>query len=122
AQAHDSLLHVANAQAGGTLASLSELIPRALNTAQHASHQTLTGLDTGFSDLNGLTRGWQPTDLIVLASRQAMDRSALALQSAVAAARHRGQPVLICSLEMSQTQLVMRMLCAEGRVNAYELR
>src|SRR5215813_13710034 len=122
AQAHEGLLHVANAQASGTLATLSDLIPQALHTAQHASHEALTGVDTGFSDLNGLTRGWQPTDLIVLAARPGFGKTALALQFAVAAARHRGQPVLIVSLEMSQAQLVMRMLCAEGRVNAYDLR
>src|SRR5262249_52951338 len=98
------------------------LIPQAIHSAQHASHEALTGIDTGFSDLNGLTRGWQPTDLIVLAARPGFGKTALALQFAVAAARHRGDPVLIFSLEMSQAQLVMRMLCAEGRVNAYDLR
>jgi len=74
----------------------------------------LTGVDTGYSILNHLTSGWQPTDLIVLAARPSVGKTALALNFLRNAAR--SVPVGMFSLEMGKNQLMRRLLCAESRV------
>jgi replicative DNA helicase len=81
----------------------------------------LTGLTTGFRELDRMLTGWQPTDLVVLAARPAMGKTALALNCAAAAARA-GVGVGVFSMEMSKGQLVRRMLCADGRINAGHVR
>ncbi len=78
------------------------------------SKEGLTGVDTGFEQLNRLTAGWQPSDLIILAGRPSMGKTAFALDLAKNAAA-KGCPVGVFSLEMSSVQLVMRMLYNEGR-------
>lgn len=80
----------------------------------------LTGIDTGFEQLNRLTAGWQPSDLIILAGRPSMGKTAFALDLAKNAAS-KGVPVGVFSLEMSSIQLVMRMLYNEGRFDGSTL-
>ncbi len=80
----------------------------------------LTGVDTGFDRLNHLTAGWQPSDLIILAGRPSMGKTAFALDLCKNAAA-KGVPVAIFSLEMSSVQLVMRMLYNEGRFDGSSL-
>ncbi|MHB9030037.1 MAG: replicative DNA helicase [Candidatus Latescibacterota bacterium] len=80
----------------------------------------LTGVDTGFEQLNHLTAGWQPSDLIILAGRPSMGKTAFALDLAKNAAA-KGFPVAVFSLEMSTVQLVMRMLYNEGRFDGSSL-
>ena len=80
----------------------------------------LTGVDTGFGQLNRLTSGWQPSDLIILAGRPSMGKTAFSLDLAKNAAA-RGLPVAVFSLEMSSIQLVMRMLFNEGRFDGSSL-
>lgn len=75
---------------------------------------SMTGVDTGFGQLNRLTMGWQKSDLIILAGRPSMGKTAFALDLAKNAAKQ-NVPVGIFSLEMSSTQLVMRMLFNEAR-------
>ena len=123
AQAHQGLLQLSNTQSGGTLSSLEELVQQAIHDAQHADTRDITGLNTGLSELNDKTSGGQPSDLIILAARPGMGKTALAMPFAVAAARMpQSAPVLVFSLEMSQQQLVTRLLCAEARINAQSLR
>lgn len=74
--------------------------------------QDVTGVDTGNQQLNSLTGGWQPSDLIILAARPAMGKTALALKKAVKAARS-GKPVAIFSLEMAKDQLIQRIISFE---------
>ncbi|MCG0275124.1 MAG: replicative DNA helicase [Thermosediminibacteraceae bacterium] len=82
----------------------------------------ITGVPTGFPDLDALTSGLQPSDLILVAARPSMGKTAFALNIAQnAAIRHR-IPVAIFSLEMSKEQLVQRMLCAESNVDSHKLR
>lgn len=80
----------------------------------------LTGVDTGFSKLNKMTAGWQPSDLIILAGRPSMGKTALALDIAKNAAKQE-VPVGIFSLEMSSLQLVMRMLYNEARFSGSQM-
>jgi replicative DNA helicase len=80
-----------------------------------------TGIPSGFTDLDKLTSGFQNSDLIILAARPSMGKTAFALNIARNAAVKYGIPVAFFSLEMSKEQLVMRLLCSEARVNAYNL-
>ncbi len=82
----------------------------------------LTGLTTGFTELDSMTSGLQPSDLIVVAARPSMGKTSLCLTLAQNAAIHTQAVVGIFSLEMSKESLVMRMLCSEGRVDAHRFR
>ncbi len=89
---------------------------------RQANKSLLTGVPTGFSRLDTLTSGLQSSDLIILAARPAMGKTALALNLARNAAVDGGVPTAIFSLEMSKEQLSMRMLCAESRVDSSKIR
>ncbi len=84
--------------------------------------ELITGVPTGFADFDRLTAGLQPADLIIIAGRPSMGKTALSLNIAQHVGGQVGRPVAIFSLEMSKEQLVMRMLCAEARVNSSSLR
>lgn len=81
----------------------------------------VTGTPTGFVDLDKLLAGLHPTDLLVLAARPAMGKTAFGLNVALNAA-HAGAGVGVFSLEMSREQLATRLMCAQGRVNAGAVR
>ena len=89
--------------------------------AKRESH-ALTGLSTGFRDLDEKTSGLQPTDLIIVAARPSMGKTALCLTLAQNAAILEKAVVAVFSLEMSKEQLVMRMLSSEARVDAHRFR
>jgi replicative DNA helicase len=82
----------------------------------------ITGVPTGFPDLDRITTGLQKGDLCVIAARPSMGKTSLALNMAAHAAIEAKIPVAIFSLEMSSEQLVQRLLCAEGRIDAQKLR
>jgi replicative DNA helicase len=82
----------------------------------------ITGVPTGFADLDSRTAGLQPTELIILAARPAMGKTSFALSLAQNAATTGGWPCLVFSLEMSSTQLAERMLCSEAKVDSSALR
>jgi len=82
----------------------------------------LTGINTGFIDLNRMTNGFQKSDLIIVAARPAMGKTAFALNIAQYAALHDNRTVVIFSLEMSAQQLVMRMLCTEATVESQKIK
>ena len=92
--------------------------------AIHGRHAGVTGITSGFLELDRLTGGWQNSDLIIIAARPSMGKTALALACARNAAMHRDgpTPVAIFSLEMSAQQLTQRLLTAEARVNAQAAR
>ena len=81
----------------------------------------LTGLSTGFKDLDALTSGLQASDLVLVAARPSMGKTAFTLNIAAHAAM-RGHSVAFFSLEMSKEQLVQRMLCSEGAIDSQRLR
>src|ERR1700753_1033945 len=82
----------------------------------------LTGLTSGFTELDTMTSGLQPSDLIIVAARPSMGKTSLCLTLAQNAAIQAGAVVGVFSLEMSKESLVMRMLCSEGRVDAHRFR
>ena len=84
--------------------------------------QSLTGIPTGFTDLDNLLLGLQPSSLVVLGARPSVGKTSLALGIAAAAALGAQRPVLFFSLEMSHLELTQRLLCAEARVNTQRVR
>jgi len=82
----------------------------------------LTGLTTGYADLDQITSGLQRSDLIILAARPSMGKTSFALMLAENAAIHAGAVVGMFSLEMSKEALVMRMLCSQGNIDAQRFR
>lgn len=82
----------------------------------------ITGVPTGFYDLDEMTSGFQPSDLILIAARPSMGKTSFALNIAQNAAIRNKIPVAIFSLEMSKEQLVQRMLCSESNVDSHRLR
>lgn len=89
--------------------------------AKRESH-ALTGLATGFRDLDQMTSGLQPSDLIIIAARPSMGKTALCLTLAQNAAIQENATIALFSLEMSKEQLVMRMISSEARVDAHRFR
>ena len=89
---------------------------------RYEQRDSLSGLPSGFYDLDVMTSGWQKSDLIIVAARPSMGKTALTLNLAHHAAVECGVPVAIFSLEMSKEQLVQRLLCSEARIDANKLR
>ncbi|PIY19852.1 replicative DNA helicase [Candidatus Desantisbacteria bacterium CG_4_10_14_3_um_filter_40_18] len=94
-----------------------ELIEKLYKQKEH-----VTGVPSGFVDLDKYTSGFQPSDLIIIAGRTSMGKTSFALNIAMNAAIKSKVPAGIFSLEMSKEQLVQRVLCAEARVDANKLR
>jgi replicative DNA helicase len=84
--------------------------------------EAITGVSTGFKDLDELTSGFQPGDLIIVGGRPGMGKTAFALNIAQYSAVNFRMPVAVFSLEMSKEQLAMRMLCSESMVDASRVR
>lgn len=84
--------------------------------------EAITGVASGFSDLDKLTSGFQPSDLIILASRPSMGKTSLGLNFCSYASIKANVAVAVFSLEMSREQLGLRMLCSEAKVDASKLR
>src|SRR5690606_24130603 len=82
----------------------------------------VTGLPTGYPDLDRMTSGLQNSDLIIVAARPSVGKTAFALNIAQNVALHTQVPVAIFSLEMPAIQLVQRMLSAEGNIDSHRLR
>lgn len=90
--------------------------------ALYANKGSLTGVPTFFTELDRMTAGWQPSDLIIIAARPSMGKTALVLNMAQNAAVRANVPVAVFSLEMSKEQLVQRMLCSEAMVDQQRVR
>ncbi|MBI4458980.1 MAG: replicative DNA helicase [Acidobacteria bacterium] len=90
--------------------------------ALHDRGKRITGLETGFRKFDEMTRGLQPSELIIIAARPSMGKTSLALNIAQHAAIHQKQPIGLFSLEMSREALVLRLLCSEARVDSHKLQ
>ena len=105
--------------------SIAALGPKALKLLEEVrdkSSDGLTGVPTGFVDLDKVTNGWQPSDLIILAARPGMGKTAFVLSIARNAAMDFGKGVAIFSLEMANVQLVQRLLSMEAQVDSKKMR
>jgi replicative DNA helicase len=122
--AEQRIFEIAQAQQRTGFVWIKEILWPAFERIEELQRRpgTVTGVPSGFPDLDRLTAGFQPSDLIVLAGRPAMGKTALALNFAQYAAIEAELPVAIFSLEMSKESLVQRLLCGEGRVDSSRLR
>jgi len=98
-----------------------QLIDRVTELAEHGA-EDVTGVRTGFYDLDRMTAGLQPGDLVVLAARPSMGKTAFALNIAENVAVQEGLPVVVFSMEMGASQLALRMVGSLGRIDQTHLR
>ena len=104
--------------------SVKDVVPETFRRIDEASRNKsdITGLATGFQELDQRTAGLQNSDLIIVAARPSMGKTALALNIAYHAAVNEETPVAFFSLEMAKEQLCMRLICASGGFNNHDLR
>ena len=105
-------------------ARIADVLVGSIKTIErlYEQKQAVTGVSTGFADLDALTSGLQPSDLIIVAGRPSMGKTAFCLNIAEHAALRTDTGVAIFSLEMAKEQLAMRMLCSEARVDLARVR
>jgi replicative DNA helicase len=122
--AQRELVEIAKSSIKGGFVKLSRIAERNEEEIQkiHGRGTMLTGLPTGFTRLNALTQGFQKNDLVVVAARPGMGKTAFALNIAAHLTIHQPYTVGFFSLEMSAEQLGFRIQCAEARVNLQRLR
>ena len=123
-RAEQRVFQIAEGELGKGVMPLSSAIEEAYVAIERAHEQpgALTGVTSGYTELDEITAGLQSSDLIILASRPSMGKTALTLCMARNAAVKGSTPVLYFSLEMSTEQLAQRLLCAEARVSSHRLR
>lgn len=104
--------------------AIKSLVREAFDTIEKLFRRKsmVTGVSTGFYDMDAMTAGFQPSDLVILAARPSMGKTAFVLNLATNMAMGAGVGVGIFSLEMSKQQLVHRMMCTEARVSAHKAR
>jgi len=103
---------------------VGDLIKHSIETVEslYQKKEYVTGVASGYTDLDTMTAGFQPSDLIIIAARPSMGKTSLAVNIAEHAAITEKIPTAIYSLEMAREQLVLRMLCSHARVNAHNVR
>lgn len=122
--AETKVFEVAQRRVTDTLAPIHDLLDANLDHLEqlYSRGDAITGVPTGFTDLDELTSGLQRSALIVLGARPSAGKTALALSIAANAAIEAQRPVLVFSLEMSHLELTQRLLCAEARVDSKRVR
>jgi len=123
-QAEKLVFEVSDRRHHGTYLHLKEIIKDSIETIDqlYQKKQHVTGIPTGYIDFDLKTAGLQQSDLIIVAGRPSMGKSAFALGMAEYAGVVEKIPVALFSLEMSKEQLVQRMLCAHAKVDAHKVR
>jgi replicative DNA helicase len=123
-RAEKSIFDIAEHRIRQGFIGIREIVKESFRTIDQLSQskELVTGLPTGFVDLDERTSGLQKGDLIIVAARPAMGKTSFCLNVAQHATRKTGETVGIFSLEMSKEQLVLRMLCSDARVDSHRLR
>ncbi|MED4794111.1 replicative DNA helicase [Priestia megaterium] len=123
-EAEKNILEVAQRKNSGVFQNIKDVLVQTYDDIEvlHNRKGDITGIPTGFSDLDRMTAGFQRNDLIIVAARPSVGKTAFALNIAQNVATKTNENVAIFSLEMGAQQLVMRMLCAEGNIDAQRLR
>ena len=121
------IFQVAEKKQRASFFAVKDLVIQSIRTVESLCQkkQTVTGVSTGFTELDKMTSGLQPSDLIIVAGRPSMGKTAFALDIARQAAQMDGDnrtPVGIFSLEMSKEQLVLRLLTSESQIDFSKLR
>jgi len=123
-EAEKKMMEVANRKNAGDFKHVKDVLVETFDNIEKLQSQKgdVTGIPTGFRDLDNITAGFQRNDLIIVAARPSVGKTAFALNVAQSVAVQARENVAIFSLEMGAEQLVMRMLCAEGNIDAQVLR
>ncbi len=123
-KAERSIFEISEKRTKRSFYSIREIVKSSFDSIEKLFEKPgmVTGVETGFRELDQLTSGLQPSDLVIIAGRPSMGKTSLALDIARFAACKRKVPTAIFSLEMSKEQLGLRMLCAEARVSSVKLR
>jgi replicative DNA helicase len=123
-QSEQIVYEVGRRQKHGEFSPIYKLLKGAFEQIDKAYHSrgVRTGLTSGFVDIDEYTAGFQPGNFVILAARPAMGKTSMALTMAAAAAKEEQKPIAIFSLEMTNEELVTRLLCAEAHINSQNLR
>lgn len=118
------ILRISEARVEQHSNTIKELVKKAINQIEdfHQRQGMLTGVGTGFTDLDKMTSGLHPGEMIVIAARPSMGKTSLAMNIAEHVALEQKLPVGVFSLEMTSESLVLRMLCSRSRVNLRNVR
>ncbi len=118
------IFDIADKRTENSFASMDSVIKDSIKMIEHLydKKESITGASSGFKDLDELTSGFQPGDLIIIGGRPGMGKTAFALNIAQHLGVEQKEPVAIFSLEMSKEQLALRMLCSEGKVDSSRVR
>ncbi|MBO1514940.1 replicative DNA helicase [Metabacillus bambusae] len=123
-EAEKTIMEVAQRKNAGAFQNIKDVLVQTYDNIEllHDRKGDVTGIPTGFMELDKMTAGFQRNDLIIVAARPSVGKTAFALNIAQNVATKTDENVAIFSLEMGADQLVMRMLCAEGNIDAQRLR
>jgi replicative DNA helicase len=118
------ILEIAQSRTTRGFVPIRDVLLDAYNRIEHLYHHKggLTGVPSGYSELDRMTSGFQKSDLIIIAARPSVGKTAFALNIAQNVSVRGRQTVAVFSLEMSKEQLVQRMICAEANIDAHVLR
>ncbi len=120
--AEASLFAVTERRVSGQAVGLGDVLQDVYKRIEIRDGDYLTGLATGFHELDDLTSGIQPGDLVIIAGRPSMGKTALGLNMAENIAVEGNKPVAFFSMEMSSAQLAQRVLCSRGRIDSHRFR
>lgn len=122
--AEKAIFEISENRARSSFSSVKDVVKDSFKRIEQLfeNQKTITGLATGFAEFDKMTSGLQPSDLIILAGRPSMGKTALALNIAENAAIGEKAVVAVFSLEMAKEQLVTRMLCSQARIDSSKLR
>jgi replicative DNA helicase len=121
-QAEVKIFGISEARIKNKFESVGQLLPRTFEDIEGYAKGSYKGIITGFTALDEMTTGLQRGDLVIVAGRPSMGKTAFCLSLGLNASIKGKAPTAIFSLEMSKAQLVQRMLCSEARVNMHQLR
>jgi len=123
-KAEHLIFEVSERNLGQSFVPIKEILQDSFEKIESLYHkgEFITGVPTGFDEFDEITTGFQPSELIVIAGRPGMGKTAFCMSVAQYIAVSKNIPVALFSLEMSKSQLVQRMLCSEARVDAHNLR
>jgi replicative DNA helicase len=123
-QCEELIFKVGEARVQGGFVHVKDLMKKSFEMVEslYDRKENITGVASGFSDLDGLTAGFQRSDLVIIAGRPSMGKTSFALNVAMNAAIDDAIPTAVFSLEMSKEQIALRILCSKARVNLKSLR
>jgi replicative DNA helicase len=123
-QAEQKIFGILDGRGASAVSPISDILHDAMDRmeARVKGEHTTGGVESGFAELDGLTGGFHNSELIILAARPSMGKTAFAMNIAEHVAMHEKAPVLFVSLEMSSIELADRLLCSVARVNGHRLR